>query len=152
MSYFSSITMTLEITIFTIANTNYCLLWVFKPVFNSEILKNDLIFDQWILNGLNLVNVVVWFRSRSSYLLHLVILLIFCRLTHMLWTKRVLKGCSHVMSANFWEFLPSSPPLVSTCQLEEPPMCWRQIFLNPHRPHPHVKKDKKNIQFKRWGN
>ena len=80
MSYFSSITMTLEIIIFTIANANYCLLWVFKPVFNSEILKNDLIFDQWILNGLNLVNVVVWFRSRSSYLLHLAILLIFCRL------------------------------------------------------------------------
>ena len=150
MSYFSSITMTLEITIFTIANTNYCLLWVFKPVFNSEILKNDLIFDQWILNGLNLVIVVVWFRSRSSYLLHLVILLIFCRLicSELSVCLRVV----HILCQQIFENFYPLPPLVSTCQLEESPMCWRQIFLNPYRPYPHVKKDKKNIQFKRWGN
>ena len=136
MSYFSSITMTLEIIIFTIANANYCLLWVFKPVFNSEILKNDLIFDQWILNGLNLVNVVVWFRSRSSYLLHLVILLIFCRLTHMLWTKRVLKGCSHVMSANFWEFLPSSPPPCQYLSARGAPHVLTSDFPQPPPPSP----------------
>ena len=120
MSYFSSITMTLEITIFTIANANYCLLWVFKPVFNSEILKNDLIFDQWILNGLNLVNVVVWFRSRSSYLLHLVILLIFCSLicSELSVCLRVV----HILCQQIFEnFYPLPPPLSVLVSYRSPP-------------------------------
>ena len=111
MSYFSSITMTLEIIIFTIANANYCLLWVFKPVFNSEILKNDLRYDQWILNGLNLVKVVVWFRSRSSYLLHLAILLIFCRLI-----CSELSVCFRVVHMLCQQIFENFYPLPPTCQ------------------------------------
>ena len=134
MSHFSSITMTLEITIFTIANTNYCLLWVFKPVFNSEILKNDLIFDQWILNGLNLVNVVVWFRSRSSYLLHLVILLIFCCLI-----CSELSVCLRVVHILCQQIFENFYPLPSSCQYlsaREPPQCVTSDFPQPPPPSP----------------
>ena len=57
------------------------------------------------------------------------------------------------MSVNVWDFLPPPPALVSTCQLEEPPMCWRQILLSPpvHRcsfKHPEIIRKLKNIGLK----
>ena len=49
-------------------------------------------------------------------------------LSRKIFFRQVIRDCSHIVSANFWEFLPNSTlPLVNACQLEETPPPWTDV-------------------------
>ena len=62
------------------------------------------------------------------------------------------KGLFTYYVSKYLRIFTPSLPLVSTCQLEEPPHVLTSDFRQLPPLPPHVKKDKKRVQFKSSGN